>query len=227
MEFMNQFLFGIYPYICLGIFLLGSLVRFDREQYTWKSDSSQLLRSGQLRPGSNLFHVGILLIFFGHVGGLLTPPAVFHALGVEAPVKQMLAIVAGGIAGLMCLAGLIVLIHRRLADPRIRSNSKPMDIVILFWVLITLLLGLTSIYFSLGHKDGSVMLLLMSWAQHVVTFRWDAAQFVVGVPLIYKVHLFFGMTLFLLFPFTRLVHVWSGFAALGYVARAYQIVRSR
>ena len=227
MEFVNPFLFGIYPYICLGIFLLGSLVRFDREQYTWKSDSSQLLRSGQLRVGNNLFHVGILLIFFGHLGGLLTPPAVFHALGVDAPTKQMVAIVAGGIAGVICLVGLVLLIHRRLSDARIRSNSKPMDIVILFWILATLLLGLASIYFSLDHGDGGVMLSLMSWAQHIATFRAGAAAFVLEVPLIYKVHLFFGMTLFLLFPFSRLVHVWSGFAAVGYVARAYQIVRAR
>jgi nitrate reductase gamma subunit len=227
MDFVNQLLFGIYPYVCLGVFLLGSLVRFDREQYTWKSDSSQLLRRGELRLGNNLFHVGILLIFFGHVGGLLTPAAVWHALGVDAPTKQIVAIVAGGAAGAMCLAGLVLLIHRRLGDARIRANSKPMDIVILFWILATLLLGLASIGVSLGHKDGGVMLSLMSWAQHIATFRGGAAGFVAEVPPIYKAHLFFGMTLFLLFPFTRLVHVWSGFAAVAYVARAYQIVRSR
>jgi nitrate reductase gamma subunit len=226
-EFMQQFLFGIYPYICLAVFLAGSLIRFDREQYTWKSDSSQMLRAGQLRWGSNLFHVGILALFFGHLVGLLTPPALYHALGLSSATKQMLAIGAGGVFGTMCLAGLVLLVHRRLAEPRIRATSTRMDIFILLWILATLVLGLASIFWSLGHRDGSVMILLGNWAQHIVTFRAGAAGFLAGVDWIYRLHLFFGLTLFLLFPFSRLVHVWSGFAALGYLTRAYQIVRAR
>ena len=226
-EFLHQFAFGIYPYVCLAVFLVGSLIRFDREQYTWKSDSSQMLRTGQLRWGSNLFHVGILLLFFGHLAGLLTPPALYHALGLSSAAKQMLAIAAGGVFGTMCLVGLILLVHRRLAEPRIRATSTRMDILILLWILATLLLGLASIFWSLGHRDGSVMVLLGSWAQHIVTFRAGAADFVAGVDWIYRLHLFFGLTLFLLFPFSRLVHVWSGFAVVGYLTRAYQIVRAR
>lgn len=227
MSYVNEFLFGIYPYIALAVFLLGSLVRFDREQYTWKSDSSQLLRRGQLRLGSNLFHVGILLLFFGHLFGLLTPKEVYYALGLSTAAKQMAAIAAGGLFGAMVLAGLLLLIHRRLAEPRIRATSTPMDIVVLFWILVTLLLGLASIFVSLRHPDGSVMVLLANWAQYIVTFRGGAADFVAGVHWIYKLHLFFGMTLFVLFPFSRLVHVWSGFAALAYLTRAYQVVRRR
>ena len=94
-RYLNQLLFGYYPYICLAVFFVGSLIRFDREQYTWKSDSSQLLRRGTLRWGSNLFHVGILGIFFGHLGGLLTPAEVWHVLGISAAEKQMTAMVAG------------------------------------------------------------------------------------------------------------------------------------
>ncbi len=227
MDYTNYLLFGIYPYVALGIFLLGSLIRFDREQYTWKSDSSQLLRSGQLRWGSNLFHVGILFLFFGHAAGLLTPHWLYESLGLSTPDKQMLAIVSGGIAGLVCLAGITLLLHRRLTDPRIRATSKPMDIIILLWIFVTLMLGLISILSSLQHQDGSVMLLLGSWAQHIVTFRAGAADFLATVPLIYKIHLFFGMTLFVLFPFSRLVHVWSGFAAVSYLTRSYQVVRQR
>ena len=77
MNTLYGFVFGVYPYICLTVFLLGSLIRFDRDQYTWKSDSSQLLRSGMLRWGSNLFHIGILFLFFGHMVGLFTPHAVY------------------------------------------------------------------------------------------------------------------------------------------------------
>ena len=227
MDYLNYLLFGIYPYVALAIFFLGSLIRFDREQYTWKSDSSQMLRSKQLRMGSILFHVGILFLFFGHAAGLLTPHWVYESLGLSTPNKQMLAIISGGIAGLICLAGISILLHRRLSDPRILATSKPMDIIILLWIFATLLLGLTSIYFSLQHQDGSVMLLLGQWAQHIVTFRSGAADVLLAVPLIYKIHLLFGMTVFLLFPFTRLVHVWSGFAAVTYLTRSYQIVRQR
>jgi nitrate reductase gamma subunit len=227
MSYVHQFVFGLYPYIALAVFFAGSLVRFDRDQYTWKSDSSQLLRVGQLRWGSNLFHVGILGIFLGHLFGLLTPMAVWHLIGLTAPAKQVLAITAGGIAGAVCLIGLVLLIHRRLTEPRIRATSRPMDMVVLVLLLAQLLLGLVSIAVSMQHLDGAEMLRLMTWVQHIVTFRGDAASYVVDVSPVFKAHLVLGMTIFLVFPFSRLVHIWSGFAALGYVVRAYQVVRSR
>lgn len=205
--FANTLCFGIYPYIALAVFLLGSLVRFEREQYTWKSDSSQLLRHGQLRWGSNLFHIGMLGILFGHLGGLLTPLAVWHALGVHAQTKQMTAMIAG--------------------EPRIRATTRPMDWLVLAMLAIQVALGLATISVSARHLDGGEMVKLMTWAQHVVTFQGDAASYVADVAPIFKVHLLLGMTIFLVFPFSRLVHVWSGFAAAAYVTRAYQLVRSR
>jgi nitrate reductase gamma subunit len=222
-----NFVFGIYPYIALAVFLLGSLLRFEREPYTWKSDSSQLLRRGQLRLGSNLFHAGILALFAGHFVGLLTPKTVYTALGLSTAAKQVIAMSAGGVFGIMCLTGLGLLVHRRLAEPRIRATSSRMDIFILLWILATLLLGLASILVSLAHMDGAVMVQLGHWAQHIVTFRAGAAEYVVSVHPIYKAHLVFGMTLFVLFPFSRLVHVWSGFATVRYLTRAYQLVRAR
>ena len=227
MSTLNQIVFGIYPYIALTVFFAGSLLRFDRDQYTWKSDSSQMLRAGQLRWGSNLFHLGILGIFFGHLFGLLTPLAVWHALGVTAGAKQALAVIAGGVAGAACLVGLALLIHRRLTEPRIRATSRPADLFILFLLLAQLLLGLFSITVSLQHMDGAEMVKLMMWAQHVVTFQGDAAGFVADAAPVFKAHLFLGMTIFVIFPFTRLVHIWSGFAAAGYIVRAWQLVRSR
>jgi len=224
---MNQILFGLYPYVAIAVFLVGSLIRFDREQYTWKSDSSQLLRHGQLRWGSNLFHIGVLGIFVGHFVGLLTPVPVWHMLGVTAPAKQMLAIVAGGIAGAMAIVGLVLLLHRRLADSRIRVTSKPMDIVVLVLFLAQLSLGLVSITVSWAHLDGSEMVKFMDWAQRIVTFREGAAGLVAGASLIFKCHIALGLTIFLIFPFTRLVHIWSGFATLYYVIRPYQVVRQR
>ena len=224
---LHGFVFGIYPYIALSVFFLGSLARFDAAQYTWKSDSSQLLRRGQLRLGSNLFHIGILGIFLGHLVGLLTPLDVWHAIGVSAPAKQLLAMIAGGVFGLVMLVGIVVLMHRRYTEPRIRVTTRPMDWIVLWLLLVQLALGLYSISVSAQHLDGGEMVRLMTWAQHVVTFRGDAAALVAGAPLVFKCHLVLGMTLFLVFPFSRLVHVWSGFAALAYLTRAYQVVRSR
>ncbi len=224
---MNQFLFGIYPYIALAVFLVGSLIRYDREQYTWKSDSSQLLRHGQLRWGSNLFHLGILGIFFGHLFGLLTPLAFWHALGLEPAAKQMVAMVGGGIAGAACLIGLLLLIHRRLTESRVRATSRPMDFAVLYLLLAQVLLGLYSIAVSMNHRDGAEMLKFVHWAQAIATLQPGAAAHIADVAWVFKAHITLGFTLFIVFPFSRLVHIWSGFAAVGYLTRAYQIVRSR
>ena len=227
MNYLHQFVFGIYPYVALAIFLLGSLVRYDREQYTWKSESSQVFYGGLLRFGSPLFHVGILGLFFGHAAGLLTPVWVWDALGVSHGVKQTVAMVAGGVMGLLCLVGLLMLLVRRLSNARVAARSTFKDKLVLLWILLTLLLGLSSIFVSASHMDGHMMVLLMTWAQHVVTFRGDAAGFIVDAPLIFKLHLFMGMSLFVIFPFTRLVHVWSGFGAVAYLGRTWQLVRRR
>ncbi|QNM95152.1 respiratory nitrate reductase subunit gamma [Chitinimonas koreensis] len=227
MSYLHQFVFGIYPYIALAIFLFGSLARFEREQYGWKSDSSQLLHRGNLRLGNILFHVGIIGLFFGHLAGLLTPVAVWDALGVSHGFKQGFAMAAGGVMGGLCLVGLAILLHRRLGDSRLRAVTRFGDKVLLLWILATLLLGLSTIFVSAGHMDGHMMVLLMSWAQHVITFRGDAAAFVAEAHWLFKAHLFMGMSLFVIFPFTRLVHVWSGFASVGYLGRAWQLVRPR
>ncbi len=225
MNTLHNFLFNVYPYICLSVFLMGSLARFDRDQYTWKSDSSQLLRKGQLRWGSNLFHIGILFLFFGHSVGLLTPHWVYEPF-ITPGQKQLLAVVAGGVAGFICFIGLTLLLHRRIFDPRIRLTSHRTDLFILVILWVQLVLGLITLPYSIGHSDGSVMLVLSDWAQRIVTFRPDAAG-LVALDWPYKVHLVLGMTIFLLFPFSRLVHVWSGFATVAYVLRPYQVVRSR
>lgn len=228
MKTVNLFLFGIYPYIALTVFFLGSLLRFDREQYTWRSQSSQLLYTGSLRLGNILFHVGIIGLFFGHLVGLLTPVIVWDTLGISHSTKQAIAIWSGGFLGILCLVGLGLLLYRRLTNPRLAAVTQPMDKVLLIWILITLLLGLSTIFLSAKHSDGGVMVLLMQWAQHVVTFRGFAgAEYLMAVPFLFKAHLFMGMTLFLIFPFTRLVHAWSGFATVFYLGRAWQLVRTR
>ena len=224
-ETLNYLVFGWYPYLCLTVFLVGSLVRFDREQYTWRSGSSQLLRRRQLFWGSNLFHVGILLIFAGHFVGLLTPIWIFDVLGVSHTFKQWTAILVGGVAGTMCFIGITLLVHRRLFDARIRKTSSFGDIAVLLMLYAQLILGLSTIAVSLHHLDGHEMVKFMTWAQGILTLQPGVSALVVDVNPIFKLHLFLGMTIFLVFPFTRLVHVWS--APVWYLGRrGYQVVRT-
>jgi nitrate reductase gamma subunit len=226
MNALNYFLFGVYPYIAFTVFLVGSLIRFDRDQYTWKSDSSQLLKAGQLRIGSNLFHVGVLFLFFGHLFGMLTPHFLYEHF-LDAGSKQMMAMISGGIAGVLGFIGVSVLLHRRLFEPRIRINSKAGDIVLLVLLWLQLALGLATIPLSAQHLDGSMMMKLAGWAQTIVTFQSGAPEMLAQAGVIFKLHMFLGMTVFFIFPFTRLVHVWSGFGTVAYLVRPYQVVRSR
>lgn len=227
MHYLDKFIFGIYPYIVLTIFIVGCLVRFEREQYSWKSDSSQLLYRGQLRIGNICFHIGILGLFFGHLFGLLTPLWVWDTLGVTHSEKQIFAMVAGGIMGSICLVGILILVYRRFMTARLLANSTWRDKLLLVWLLLTLLLGLSTIFVSAQHTDGHEMVRLMTWVQHTITVRGDAVDYIIDAPLIFKCHLFMGMTVFALFPFTRLVHVFSGFAMVSYITRRWQLVRPR
>jgi len=224
--YLNTLLFGIYPYIALAVLILGTVVRYDREPYTWRSGSSQLLRRKQLVVGSVLFHVGVLVIFVGHLVGLLTPIAIFDAVGISHGAKQLLAIVAGGIAGIMAIVGATLLVHRRLYDARVRAASSTSDTLIIILLWIQLLLGLATIPVSLQHLDGHEMVKFMSWAQGIFTFNPDASGYVADASIVFKLHLVLGLTILLLFPFTRLVHMLS--APVRYLWRpGYQVVRAR
>ena len=221
---LHILLFGIYPYIAVSVFLVGSLIRFDHGQYTWKTGSSQMLSSRHMRLASNSFHIGILVIFFGHLVGLLTPHWAYAWI-ISAGAKQIMAILVGGIAGVLCFIGGVVLLWRRLFNPRVRASSSAMDTFIIALLVVQVTLGLATIGPALGHLDGGLMLQLAHWAQAIAFFQGGAAAYLEGVGWIYKVHIFIGLTIFLVFPFSRLVHVWS--LPLGYLFRRYQIVRRR
>ena len=225
-NYLNTFFFGIYPYIALVVLAVGTIVRYDREPYTWRSGSSQLLRRKQLVWGSVLFHVGVLVIFFGHLVGLLTPIQVFDFLGIGHSFKQIIAIVMGGIAGIIALAGATLLLHRRLFDARVRATSSFGDSAILILLYLQLMLGVATIFISIQHLDGGEMVKFMAWALGIFTFQGGAAAYVAEAHWIFKLHLFLGLTIFLVFPFTRLVHMLS--APVRYIWRpGYQVVRTR
>jgi nitrate reductase gamma subunit len=224
-DYINTFLFGIYPYLCLAVLLIGSLIRYDREPYTWKSDSSQMLRKRELRLGSTLFHYGVIIVILGHFAGFLAPHwAVDWAMTPVA--HQMLAMVAGGIAGLVAITGLTILLHRRLADPRIRLNSRKWDIAVAMMLWLQLCLGLLTVPLSASHMDGVLFETLTSYVKGIVTLDGSASALMMGVPLVYKLHVLLGFTIFLISPFTRMIHIWSGVGTLAYLFRPYQIVRT-
>ena len=224
MSYINELLFGYYPYVALMIFIVGSWARYDRDQYTWKAGSSQMLDKKGFRLASNLFHIGVIFIILGHVVGLLTPHAVYEVFMTSAT-KQLIAMVAGGIAGVLALLGGYLLLQRRLSNPRVRASSSKGDILVLVMLVAQAALGLLTLIPSLQHMDGSVMLELAAWAQGIVTFQSDAASHLEGVSIIYKAHILLGLSLFVVFPFTRLVHILS--VPVKYFARSYQIVRQR
>ncbi len=224
-DFINQLLFGVYPYVAGTVFIVGSLLRFERGQYTWRAMSSQMLtpRSAHFRRASVAFHVGILLLFFGHLVGLLTPSWGYETIGITAPLKQLAAMVAGGLFGLLCLYGISYLLWRRLFVPAVRANSAAMDTFIICLIWLQLVTGLVTIVVSMDHMDGQTMKQLAHWAQHIVTFQSGAHEFVRDAPWPYKLHIFLGMIMFTAFPFSRLVHVWSW--PWAYLRRRYQVVR--
>ena len=224
--YLNTLVFGIYPYIALVVLALGSIIRYDREPYTWRSGSSQLLRRRQLVWGSVLFHVGVLIVFFGHLVGLLTPIELFDMVGIGHGFKQIMAIVVGGVAGVLALIGATLLVHRRFFDARVRATSSFSDNAIILLLWLQLALGLATIPLSMGHLDGGEMVRFMSWARGIFTFDFAASSYIIDAHPIFKLHIFLGLTVFLVFPFTRLVHMLS--VPLRYFWRpGYQIVRSR
>ena len=224
-DYLNSALYGWYPYVCLTVFALGSLVRFDTAQYTWRSGSSQLLRKRQFRWGSNLFHVGILVVIAGHFAGFLMPDWAVDWL-ISPAQHELLAMVVGGLAGLIAIIGLSLLIHRRLTDPRIRATSRRWDIAIILMLWAQLALGLLTVPVSAQHMDGALFLTLVAYIKGIVLLHPGVADLLIGTPLIYRVHILLGFTVFLVSPFTRMVHIWS--APVWYLGRpGFQVVRSR
>ena len=225
-NFINQLAFGWYPYLAVTVLILGSILRFDASQFSWRSQSSQFLRRKQMIIGSNLFHLGVLILLVGHFVGLLTPVTVLDAIGIAHRTKQMMALIVGGLAGIAAFIGCTMLLHRRLFDARIRRTSSTGDILVLVLIWLQLVLGIATTYWTIQHLEGDDMILFMGWAQGIVTFNPQAAELIIDVALVYKLHIILGLTLFLITPFTRLVHIWS--APIWFFFRpGYQIVRTR
>ncbi|HFL8794861.1 MAG TPA: respiratory nitrate reductase subunit gamma [Candidatus Azosocius sp. HAIN] len=223
--YFHNFIFGYYPYVAFMIFIIVSIAKYEYAQYEWKTASSQMLDQRWFSLGSNLFHSGVILLFFGHFFGLLTPAKIYILL-ISPEMKQSLAMIAGGVFGLMAIFGCIILLIRRIFCLRIRETSTKMDIIILLLIFFQLLIGLFSIIVSSKFTDSSSMQSLALWAQNIICFNKTASDFIVHEHWVFKLHIFIGITIFLLFPFTRLLHILS--LPVSYIFRTgFQIVVKR
>ena len=225
LNWIQIFTFGIYPYIALAIAIIGTWVRFDLSQYSWKTNSSQMMSNKNMRWASNLFHVGIIIVLLGHLFGMLTPHFIYETF-ISAARKQVLAVVVGGVAGVICWIGMAMLMWRRFTNDRVSHTSSFSDKLVLVLLFIQLNLGLASIFTSMQHLDGLTMMNLAGWAQDITILRpWHAAARIEQTDLIYQLHMALGITLVMIFPFTRLIHIIS--APIWYLGRRYQIVRQK
>jgi nitrate reductase gamma subunit len=219
MKFTEQFLWVIYPYIALTIFVVGHIYRYNTDQLGWTAKSSELLEKRSLWWGSMLFHVGILAVVGGHISGLLIPKAFFESIGVNEQMYHMAAVYGGGPAGLVTLAGILILTLRRFGNDRVFAVSSAADLIVVILVLIEVSLGLASTItnvLSTGSFDYRET--IGSWFRGLL-FLQPAASFMAAVPLVFKLHVVVGFGIFAIWPFTRLVHVWS--MPIEYINRAY------
>jgi nitrate reductase gamma subunit len=221
---MNLLLWVVFPYICLTIFVVGHLWRYRYDKFGWTTRSSQLYENRLLRIGSPLFHFGIIGVFFGHVIGLGIPKSWTEAVGVSEGMYHLMAVSVGSLAGLATVVGMAILVYRRRTTGPVFSATTRMDKVMYLFLATVVVLGLYNTVASnvFGHYDYREAVSI--WFRGI--FRLDLHPDLMGdAPLGFQLHGLVAMSLFALWPFTRLVHVFS--APLGYLTRPYIVYRSR
>ncbi|MCY9208273.1 respiratory nitrate reductase subunit gamma [Bacillus subtilis] len=220
----GQILWGIMPYIVLTIFIGGHIYRYQHDQFGWTAKSSELLEKKKLAAGSTLFHWGLLCVVGGHVMGILIPEGVYASLGISEHMYHKMAIGAGLPAGIAACTGLVILTYRRLFDKRIRKTSSPSDILTLLLLLFMMLSGVAATFLNIDSKGFDYRTTVGPWFREIVLFRPDVSL-MESVPLWFKFHIVIGYVVFILWPFTRLVHVFS--LPLKYLTRSYVVYRKR
>jgi nitrate reductase gamma subunit len=221
---MNEFLWVVVPYICLTAFVVGHVWRYRYDKFGWTTRSSQLYEDRLLRIGSPLFHFGILAVFLGHVMGLGVPKSWTEAVGISEGLYHFMAVSVGAVAGFCTLVGMAILIYRRRTVGPVFSATTVMDKVMYAFLAAVILLGLWNTVASniLGHFDYRESVSV--WFRGI--FRFDLhPDLMAEAPLGFQLHGLAALLLFALWPFTRLVHVFS--APLGYLTRPYIVYRSR
>lgn len=219
----NQFLWVIFPYICMATFIVGHIFRYRNDQFGWTAKSSEFIEKKQLMIGSILFHVGIIPVIAGHVVGLGIPKEWTRALGISDHLYHMGAIWVGGLFGFMTLIGMVILTWRRFALKNVRQLSSASDLIVNSLLLLIVFLGIYSVVVTnavqpeFDYRDS-----ISVWFRSLLIFRPEAA-YMSAVPLAFQLHVLTGLLIFAMWPFTRLVHVWS--VPLNYVGRSYILYR--
>ncbi len=225
MNAWNQFLWVIFPYMMLTTFVVGHVYRYNTDQYGWTAKSSEFLEKKHLRWGSMLFHVGIVFVFFGHIAGLFIPKSFLEHLGVSEELYHAGAVYGGGVAGLMTLAGIAILLFRRLNVTRVRVTSDASDILVAILLFANVLIGVfNTLGFNLLVGGFDYRETISPWIRGIFTLTPDASL-MADVPLGFKLHVLLSFAIIGIWPFTRLVHVWS--VPIAYFTRSYVVYRSR
>lgn len=220
-----MFLWGVAPYIIVTMFIVAIIWRYASNPFNWTSKSSELLEKRILRWGSLLFHYGIIAVLCGHIAGLLVPVSVYHAIGISDEAYHVGAIAGGLPAGFITLTGALILMYRRFAVARIRVTSSLGDRAAIIMLVIVLLTGLAATSANaLGHSEFDYRTSINPWIRGLIVLQPDA-ELMRTVPKGFKVHIVTSYMLYLLFPFTRLVHVFS--LPFGYLRRSYVLYRRR
>lgn len=221
---MSQFLWVVFPYICLTIFVVGHYWRYRYDKFGWTTRSSQLYENRLLRIGSPLFHFGILGVFLGHVVGLGIPETWTEAVGVSEGLYHFMAVSLGAVAGAATVVGMVILIYRRRTTGPVFSVTTKMDKAMYAVLATVIVLGLiNTVSASLGseydYRQG-----VSIWFRGIFRFSLHP-DLMDEAPWSFQLHGLAAMALFALWPFTRLVHVFS--APVGYITRPYIVYRSR
>jgi nitrate reductase gamma subunit len=220
---MDQFLWVIFPYICLTIFVVGHAWRYRYDKFGWTTRSSQLYENRLLRLGSPLFHFGIIGVFFGHVIGLGIPESWTDAVGISEGTYHFMALSVGALAGAATVVGMVILIYRRRTTGPVFSATTRMDKVMYVFLASVIVLGLLNTVMNVAgdynYREG-----VSVWFRGIFRFQ-PHPDLMSEAPLGFQLHGLIAMALFALWPFTRLVHVFS--APLGYLTRPYIVYRSR
>ncbi len=221
---MNQFLWVVFPYICLTVFVVGHVWRYRYDKFGWTTRSSQLYENRLLRIGSPLFHFGILFVFLGHVMGLAVPKAWTDAVGVSEHLYHLGAVTIGTAAGLATVVGMVILIYRRRTVGPVFSATTKMDKFMYAVLAIVILLGMANTVVANALSNYDYREGVSIWFRGIWRFQ-TYPNLMANAPISFQLHGLFAMFLFALWPFTRLVHVFS--APVGYLTRPYIVYRSR
>lgn len=219
----NQFLWVIFPYLCMATFVVGHIFRYRNDQFGWTAKSSEFIEKKQLMIGSLLFHIGIMPVIAGHIAGLGIPKEWTRAVGISDSMYHMGAVWGGGFFGVVTFLGMLILTWRRFALKRVRELSSISDLIVNSLLLFIVFIGMYSVIgTSVTQPEFDYRDSISVWFRSLLIFRPDAS-FMSSVPIAFQLHLLSGFLIFAMWPFTRLVHVWS--VPLNYFGRSYILFR--